>query len=399
MLKGKKIVIGITGSIAAFKTPTLVRLLKKEGAEVKVIMTESARDFVTPLTLSTLSGNPVIIQPFNPEDGTWNSHVELGQWADIYLLAPVSANTMAKMAHGIADNFFLTAVLSAKCPVFFAPAMDLDMFKHPATQKNIGILQSFGLLLIEPAVGELASGLCGAGRMEEPENIFKLVSDFFAAKETALKGKKVLVTAGPTYEAIDPVRFIGNYSSGLMGFTIAEEFANRGALVTLISGPVKQDLQHDSIRRIDVTTADEMFEKCMAENDTAEIIVMTAAVADYKPAVQADQKLKKSESGFDLKLIPTRDILAEIGNSKKPGQILVGFALETDQEIENARKKLERKNLDLIVLNSLRDIGAGFKSTTNKVSVLFKTGQIQHFPLKSKREVAQDIINIIESII
>jgi len=398
MLRGKKIVIGITGSIAAFKTPTLIRLFKKEGAEVKVMMTKAARDFVTPLTLSTLSGNPVIIEPFNPEDGTWNSHVELGRWADIYLLAPVSANTMAKMAHGIADNFFLTAFLSAKCPVFFAPAMDLDMFRHPATQKNIEILQSFGHILIDPAVGELASGLSGAGRMEEPENIFKLVCDFFAEKNTGLYGKKVLVTAGPTYEDIDPVRFIGNHSSGLMGFSIAEEFAAKGADVTLISGPVNLNLRHTGIRRIDVISADDMYEACMAEKETAGIIVMAAAVADYTPAEKSGSKLKKSGSFREIKLQLTRDILAELGKTKRPGQILVGFALETDHEEENARKKLKSKNLDIIILNSLREPGAGFKTLTNKISILFKTGQIQHFPLKLKQEVALDIINSIESI-
>lgn len=399
MLKGKKIVIGITGSIAAFKIPTLVRLFRKEGAEVKIMMTHSATDFVTPLTLSTLSGNPVIIEPFNPEDGTWNSHVELGRWADIYLLAPVSANTLAKMAHGIADNFFLTAFLSAKCPVFFAPAMDLDMFKHPATKKNIEILQSFGYFLIDPAVGELASGLSGAGRMEEPENIFELINNYFSDKKSNLKGKKVLVTAGPTFEAIDPVRYIGNHSSGLMGFSLAEELAALGADVTLITGPVNLNLQNPGIKRVDITSAGDMYDACMAVKDESEIIVMAAAVADFKPISQETAKLKKSESAFDLKLQPTRDILAVLGKLKKPGQILVGFALETDHEEENARKKLEIKNLDLIVLNSLRDEGAGFKTPTNKVTILFKSGKIQHLPLKPKREIAQDIINSIESII
>lgn len=399
MIKGRKIVIGVTGSIAAFKTPALIRLFKKEGAEVKVMMTKAARDFITPLTLSTLSGNPVITEPFNPEDGSWNSHVELGRWADIYLLAPVSANTLAKMANGIADNFFLTAFLSAKCPVFFAPAMDLDMFRHPATQKNIEILKSYGHILIEPAVGELASGLSGAGRMEEPENIFKLISDFFSDKDGILSGKKVLVTAGPTYEAIDPVRYIGNHSSGHMGFAIAEEFAARGADVTLVSGPVNLNLLHSDIRRIDVISAEEMYEKCMAEKNTAEIIVMAAAVADYTPAVKSVAKLKKSRTSLEIKLLPTRDILAEIGITKRPGQILAGFALETDDEESNAKKKLEEKNLDIIILNSLREAGAGFNVPTNKISILFKTGQIQHFPLKSKKEVALDIIDVIESII
>jgi phosphopantothenoylcysteine decarboxylase / phosphopantothenate---cysteine ligase len=399
MLTGKKIVIGITGSIAAFKIPTLVRLFKKEGAEVKIMMTHSATDFVTPLTLSTLSGNPVIIEPFNPADGTWNSHVELGRWADIYLLAPVSANTLAKMAHGIADNFFLTAFLSAKCPVFFAPAMDLDMFRHPATKKNIEILQSYGHILIDPAVGELASGLSGAGRMEEPENIFELINNYFSEKKSRFTGKKVLVTAGPTFEAIDPIRYIGNHSSGMMGFSIAEEFAASGAVVTLIAGPVSLNVQNAGIKRVDITSAGEMYDACMAAKDESEIIVMAAAVSDYKPVVRENVKLKKSDSIFDLKLQPTRDILAALGKEKKPGQILVGFALETDHEEENARKKLEIKNLDLIVLNSLRDEGAGFKTPTNKVTILFNSGQVLHFPLKPKREIAQDIISSIESII
>jgi phosphopantothenoylcysteine decarboxylase/phosphopantothenate--cysteine ligase len=399
MLKGKKIVIGITGSIAAFKIPYIIRLFIKEGAEVKVMMTPSARDFVTPLTLSTLSGNPVITEPFNEDDGTWNSHVELGRWADIYLLAPVSANTMAKMACGIADNFFLTAFLSAKCPVFFAPAMDLDMFRHPATKKNIETLKSFGHILIEPSVGELASGLSGPGRMEEPENILQLIKDYFAEKKSTFSSKKVLVTAGPTFEAIDPVRYIGNYSSGLMGFSIAEEFAIAGADVTLVAGPVALSLQDSSIHRKDVISADEMYDACMDLGADADVIVMAAAVADYKPAEQSDSKIKKTGSGFELKLQPTRDILAELGKRKKSGQILVGFALETDHEEENARKKLENKNLDLVILNSLSDEGAGFKTLTNKVTILSNTGKVFRFPLKSKKEVARDIIESIESII
>lgn len=399
MLKGKKIVIGITGSIAAYKVPALIRLFRKEGAEVKVMMTASAKDFVTPLTLSTLSGNPVISEPFDPKDGRWNSHVELGQWADVYVLAPVSANTMAKMAHGIADNFFLTAYLSAKCPVFFAPAMDLDMFRHSATQKNVGILQSFGNILIEPAVGELASGLCGAGRMEEPENIFRIIRDHFTVKDPKLVGKTVLVTAGPTYEAIDPVRFIGNHSSGQMGFSIAEEFAEKGASVTLVTGPTDLTLENDQIIRYDVTTADEMHDKCMILKDSADIVIMAAAVADYKPDQVAGSKLKKSGAPLEIKLVPTQDILASIGHTRKPGQIVAGFALETSHEEENARKKLQSKNLDLIVLNSLNDTGAGFKTPTNKISLIFKDGNTLHFPLKSKREVARDILDAILSII
>jgi phosphopantothenoylcysteine decarboxylase/phosphopantothenate--cysteine ligase len=306
---------------------------------------------------------------------------------------------MAKMAHGVADNFFLTAYLSAKCPVFFAPAMDLDMFKHPATQKNIEILQSFGHTLIEPSIGELASGLCGAGRMEEPENIFNVIDEFFNVKNSPLAGKNVLVTAGPTIEAIDPVRFISNHSSGLMGFSIADELANRGARVTLIAGPVNISLQNQSVIRIDVISSEEMFDKCMAAGNSADVIIMAAAIADYKPASFSAVKLKKSESIPEIKLTPTRDILAELGRNKKSGQLLVGFALETDHEEENARKKLTGKNLDMIVLNSLRDHGAGFKSQENKISVLFKAGDFQHFSLKPKTEVARDIIDCIESII
>jgi len=401
MLKGKKIVIGITGSIAAFKTPALVRLFKKEGAEVKVIMTGSARDFVTPLTLSTLSGNPVISEPFDPVDGSWNSHVELGQWADAFLLAPVSANSLAKMANGIADNFFLTAYLSAKCPVFFAPAMDLDMYRHPATLKNIKILQTYGNILIEPAVGELASGLCGAGRMEEPENIFNLIRQFFADEgKKRLAGKKVLVTAGPTHEAIDPVRYIGNHSSGLMGFSIAEACAGEGASVTLVTGPVDLKAGHPSINRIDVTSAEEMYQQCTAIADQVDIIIMAAAVADFKPDRQHGSKLKKSGGlPLELKLVPTPDILANLGEAKKAGQVLAGFALETDNELENAGIKLKNKNLDLIVLNSLKEKGAGFRTPTNKISILFKDGKTKDYPLKPKEEVAQDIIDAIVSII
>jgi phosphopantothenoylcysteine decarboxylase/phosphopantothenate--cysteine ligase len=395
MLKGKKIVIGITGSIAAFKIPALIRLFRKEGAEVKVMMTDAAMDFVTPLTLSTLSGNPVISVPFNPVDGSWNSHVELGQWADVYILAPLSANSLAKMAHGIADNFFLTAYLSAKCPVFFAPAMDLDMFRHPATQKNIEILKSFGNILIDPVVGELASGLSGAGRMEEPENIFRMIDQFFTEKDSRLSGKKVLVTAGPTHEALDPVRYIGNHSTGLMGFSIAEEFASGGADVILVSGPVNLYTEHENIRRIDVRTADEMYEQCMANRDLADIIVMAAAVADFKPAARAGTKWKKSGSAIEVLLEPTPDILKELGKHKKPGQIIAGFALETDNALENAGKKLKGKNVDLIILNSLQDEGAGFGTPTNKISILYKNGKIEHYPLKPKKEVAQDIIHAI----
>ncbi len=398
MLRGKKIVIGITGSIAAFKIPALIRLLVKEGAEVKVMMTPAAKDFVTPLTLSTLSGHPVIIDPFNPDTGEWNSHVELGRWADLYILAPVSANTLGKMAHGIADNFFLTAYLSAKCPVFFAPAMDLDMYRHPTTKKNVEILQSFGNQLIEPTVGELASGLSGAGRMEEPEQILKIVSAFFARSSGVFQGKKVLVTAGPTQEAIDPVRYIGNHSSGLMGFALAEAFRRQGASVTLITGPVSLEAD-PGIHRVNVTSAAEMYAACMKIKDEADIIVMAAAVADFTPATPSGQKIKKGAGGHTLMLKPTEDILLEMGKNKIAGQIIAGFALETENEEENARKKMTAKNLDLIVMNSLNDPGAGFKQATNQVTVFARNGKSFHLPLKSKEEIARDILGIIGTII
>ncbi len=398
MLKGKKIVVGITGSIAAFKIPALVRLLKKEGAEIQVIMTPCARDFVTPLTLSTLSGNPVISEPFDATDGTWHSHVDLGRWADLYLFAPVSANTLAKMANGIADNFLVTAYLSAKCPVFFAPAMDLDMFRHPTTKKNIEILQSFGNILIEPTVGELASGLCGAGRMEEPEQILSKVIDFFRKSEGPFKGKKILVTAGPTYENIDPVRFIGNHSSGLMGFAIAEEFARQGAAVTLVAGPVAISADNPSINRINVTSASEMNDACLKHYPKSDIIIMAAAVADYSPKNPETNKIKKLNGLLSIELIPTIDILAGIGKNKKKNQILAGFALETEHEEENALRKLKEKNLDLIILNSLNDPGAGFKTSTNKVTIFSRKAKPLRLPLKSKQDLAVDIVDFIASL-
>jgi phosphopantothenoylcysteine decarboxylase / phosphopantothenate---cysteine ligase len=400
MLEGKKIVIGITGSIAAFKAPYLVRLLKKEGAEVKVMMTPCARDFVTPLTLSTLSGNPVLVDPFDPSDGTWNNHVELGRWADLYIIAPASANTLAKMAHGVADNLLLTAYLSAKCPVFFAPAMDLDMYKHPVTQNNIRILESFGNRLIEPVVGELASGLTGAGRMEEPEKILEIVQAFFSQKKkNPLTGKKVLVTAGPTFEALDPVRYLGNFSSGKMGFCIAEELDGRGAEVTLVTGPTNLNLKSASITRKNVVSAEEMLEACAGPFKDADILVMAAAVADFKPGMVAGEKIKKSGQGLTLQLVPTTDILATLSKKKKKSQVIVGFALETHAELDHARKKLADKNLDLIVLNSLKDSGAGFGTTTNKVTMIDRSGKATEFPLKSKEEVAVDIADSISAII
>jgi phosphopantothenoylcysteine decarboxylase / phosphopantothenate---cysteine ligase len=392
MLKGKKILIGITGSIAAYKIPYLIRLLVKEGAEVQVVLTENARDFITPLTLSTLSKRPALTYPFNPDDGAWNNHVELGGWADLMLIAPASAATLSKMAAGQADNLLLTIWLSAKCPVFFAPAMDLDMYKHIATQNNIRQLVAYGHRLIEPQVGELASGLCGAGRMEEPENILNEIKAFFLTGQQ-LQGKKVLVTAGPTCEPIDPVRFIGNYSSGLMGFSIAEEAAYRGAEVTLIAGPTHLKTHHPHISRIDVSTALEMLEKTLEFFPTSEITIMSAAVADFTPANPENRKIKKSGDGLALELKATKDILAELGKQKSGNQKLIGFALETDNALDNAQKKLNTKNLDLIVLNSLQDKGAGFATATNKVTIINRQGKQFDYPLKSKKEVASDICN------
>ncbi len=369
MLRGKNILIGITGSIAAFKVPLLIRLLKKEGANVKVVMTKCATDFVTPLTLSTLSQQPVLIEPYNKVDGSWHSHVEWGRWADLFIIAPASANTLAKMANGIADNLLSTCYLAAKCPVFFAPAMDLDMFYHPTTAKNIKILQSYGNRLIEPQTGELASGLTGAGRMEEPDVIMQIINDHFG-KQRDLEGKNVLVTAGPTHEAIDPVRFIGNHSSGLMGYALAEEAAQRGANVTLVSGPVNISTQNPSVNLIKVITASQMLDECNKAFEQSDLVIMAAAVADYTPETLATEKIKKKGS-LSLNLKATTDILASMGSKKKKGQFLVGFALETENEKVNAVKKLNNKNLDLIVLNSLNDKGAGFGTDTNKVTMIF----------------------------
>ncbi len=392
MLKGKKIIIGITGSIAAYKIPFLVRLLKKQGAEVQVMLTPFAKDFVTPLTLSTLTERPVLIDFFNEKDGSWCSHIELGLWADLILLAPLSANTMAKMANGIADNLLLTTVLSARCPVYFAPAMDLDMYKHPSTDENIKKLKSFAYKLIEPVEGELASGLKGVGRLEEPEIIFDILSDAFAESDT-LKGKHVLITAGPTHEPIDPVRFIGNHSTGKMGIEIARAFANKGATVNLVLGPVSMTLDEPNINVRQVQTADEMHEQCVALFPDVNIAVLSAAVADFKPSKPANKKIKKEKSVSTIKLEPTPDILAELGKQKKNDQLLVGFALETDNEEANAIKKLNNKNLDMIVLNSLNDEGAGFGTATNKVTIFTKDGSKTEVPLKTKDKVARDIVD------
>jgi phosphopantothenoylcysteine decarboxylase / phosphopantothenate---cysteine ligase len=392
MLKGKKILIGVTGSIAAYKIPYLIRLLVKEGAEVQVILTENARDFITPLTISTLSKRPALTYPFNPDDGSWNNHVEMGGWADLMLVAPASASTLSKMVTGQADNLLLTTYLSAKCPVFFAPAMDIDMYKHVATQRNITQLVSYGHHLIEPQVGELASGLCGAGRMEEPENILKTITAFFLTGNQ-LKGKNVLVTAGPTYEPVDPVRFIGNHSSGAMGFALAEDAARRGADVTLITGPVSRSTYNQRIKRTDVTTAAQMYEAVTDAFSNAHIIIMSAAVADFTPLDPSPQKIKKDNQQKSILLKPTQDILAVLGEKKRAGQLLIGFALETNNELDNARKKLHTKNLDFIVLNSLKDKGAGFIHDTNKVTILTRSGDQHDYPLKSKTAVAADILD------
>jgi phosphopantothenoylcysteine decarboxylase/phosphopantothenate--cysteine ligase len=398
MLKGKKIILGVTGSIAAYKTAPLIRLLVKQGAEVKVIMTPLAKEFITPLTLATLSKNPILVDFFDPTNGNWNSHVNLGIWADAYLIAPASANTIGKMANGIADNLLLTTYLSAKCPVIIAPAMDLDMFVHPATQKNIATLQSYGNHIIEPASGELASGLDGKGRMEEPEAIVAFLNQLFSKKKTLIN-KKVLITAGPTYEKIDPVRFIGNYSSGKMGFALAESCAERGAEVTLISGPVNLTIKHPNIKRIDVESGEEMYQYATKYFTKSDITILAAAVADFTPSTKALSKLKKKDEGFTLELSQTKDIAAELGKMKSDKQLIIGFALETDNEEVNAIEKLQKKNFDFIVLNSLKDKNAGFQFDTNKITIFNKNGIKQSFDLKNKQQVAEDIIDNLEALI
>lgn len=395
-LKDKKILLGITASIAAYKIPILVRLLKKEGADVQIVMSKMARDFVTPLTLSTLSGNPVYSEPYNPIDGAWNSHVEMGQWADLLLMAPLSASTMAKMANGLSDNLLTTTYLSAKCPVYFAPAMDLDMYAHPTTQINIEKLKSFGHIMIDAQTGELASGLCGAGRMEEPENILEIVVDHFK-KKSSFQGKKVLITAGPTYEAIDPVRYIGNYSSGKMGFAIAQEFATRGAHVHLICGPVDLKIEHPNIHRIDVVSADEMYQQALKHFPGSDISIMAAAVADYRPKEMSAVKMKKTKEDISIELESTTDILKELGKQKTSQQFLLGFALETNNELENAKKKLMNKKCDAIVLNSMAEKGAGFGHDTNKIIIIGKNHDSIVMDLKPKVEVAMDICDYVNN--
>ena len=390
MLEGKNIVVGVCGSIAAYKAATLVRLLVKAGANVQVVMTPGAVNFITPLTLSTLSKNPVHVEYFKPETGEWNNHVELGLWADLMIIAPATANTMAKIAGGLVDNLLTAVYLSAKCPVYFAPAMDLDMWHHEATQANVSAMQAFGNILIPPGNGELASGLQGEGRMAEPEEIIAFVTDHIKQK-LPLVNKKALVTAGPTYEAIDPVRFIGNHSSGKMGFAIADELAALGANVTLIAGPSAQKSKRFAVKRIDVTSAAEMLAACQDNFAGSDICVMSSAVADYTPVQVARQKIKKQADTFTIEVKKTVDILKTLGSSKRDDQVLVGFALETENEEQNAIDKLQRKNLDLIVLNSLNDAGAGFKGDSNKITIIDRALHKTIYTLKSKTDVAKDI--------
>lgn len=391
MLKGKKIVLGVCSGIAAYKAAFLTRLLVKAGAEVQVVMTPGAKEFITPLTLSTLSKNPVLSEFTSGSKGEWNNHVELGLNADLVLIAPATANTIAKMANGLCDNLLLAVYLSARCPVMFAPAMDLDMLKHPATQKNIITLQSFGNIHIPSETGELASGLSGEGRLAEPETIFKLVEDFFNRKKKLI-GKKILINAGPTHEAIDPVRFIGNHSSGKMGVALAEAAAAEGAQVTIVLGPGSVEPANPGIKVLYVESAREMYNMCTRLYKTHDVAILSAAVADFRPAKVSSTKIKKDKTGLSIQLEPTEDTLSSLGKQKTKKQILVGFALETNNEIENAKKKLKSKNLDFIVLNSLQDKAAGFRHDTNKISIIDSNNKISNFELKSKDEVAKDII-------
>jgi phosphopantothenoylcysteine decarboxylase/phosphopantothenate--cysteine ligase len=397
MLKGKKIVVGITGSIAAYKTCTIIRGLVKEGAEVQVVITPSGKEFITPLTLSTLTGRAVISEFFSRRDGSWNSHVNLGLWADAMLIAPATASTIAKMACGVADNMLLTTYLSMKAPVFVAPAMDLDMFAHPATQHNLEVLKSYGNHIIEPTTGELASHLQGKGRMEEPDRIVQTLDEFFSSEKT-LSGKRILITAGPTYERIDPVRFIGNFSSGKMGFALANECAMRGASVELIAGPTSLKECHPNIHRINIESASQMYTEAVNSFPQTDAAILCAAVADFTPDTVADKKIKREGDDLILRLKPTQDIAAALGKLKSKQQKLVGFALETDDELNHAREKMNRKNLDFIVLNSLKDAGAGFQYDTNKISII-TDNECLEFPLKSKSEVAKDIINFLTNLL
>jgi phosphopantothenoylcysteine decarboxylase/phosphopantothenate--cysteine ligase len=400
MLRGKNILVGVTGGIAAYKTASIIRLLVKEGAEVKVIMTDHAKKFITPLTLATLSGHPVMSEFINSESGSWNSHIELGMWASLFLIAPATANTIAKMANGIADNLLLTTFLSARCPVFIAPSMDVDMLNHPSTQKNIDILRKNGNFILDPASGELASGLTGKGRLAEPEDIVMEINNFFKKKSyNPLKGKQILINAGPTREPVDPVRFLSNYSTGKMGIALADIAAEYGADVQLVLGPVNLVPENSSIEIIDVTTAESMANECIARFSSCDIAILSAAVADFSPEQTEQRKIKKTENGLILKLKPTTDIAEALGKLKKPSQVLAGFALETNNEMENARAKLKKKNLDLIVLNSLSDDGAGFGFDTNKITIIDRNNNIDKFELKSKEEAARNILGKIISMI
>lgn len=401
MMKGKKIVLGITGSIAAYKACTLIRLFIKAGAEVQVVITPAGKEFVTPVTLSTLTSKPVVSDFFSRRDGSWHSHVDLGLWADAMVIAPCTASTLGKMAHGIADNMLITTYLSMKAPVFIAPAMDLDMYRHPATQANLRTLQQFGNHIIEAASGELASHLVGKGRMEEPEFIFKAIADYFTLQDAIahkkdLQGRRVLITAGPTYEKLDAVRFIGNFSTGKMGFALAEECAARGAQVELVAGPVSLHTHHPSIHRTDVMSAQQMYDAATLLFNDCDTAILCAAVADFTPKHVADSKIKREGSGgLHIDLQPTHDIARQLGQMKRKEQKLVGFALETDNELDHALDKLQRKNLDFIVLNSLHTPGAGFAYDTNQVTLLFADGSRKDFDLKSKREVASDIVDFL----
>ena len=396
MLENKKIVLGITGGIAAYKACNIARLLIKKGAEVQVVMTPSAKEFITPLTLSTLTLKPVVSEFFDRRDGSWHSHVDIGLWADAMIIAPATASSIGKMANGIADNMLITTYLSMKAPVFVAPAMDLDMYAHPSTQQNIQRLVSYGNHIIEPGTGFLASKLEGKGRMEEPEKIVEVLEQYFA-KQQKLKGKSVLITAGPTYEKIDPVRFVGNYSSGKMGYALAEACAKQGAEVTLVSGPVMLQTKHPAIRRIDVESAQEMYDAATTHFPQADIAILSAAVADFTPEATADKKIKRKGDELVLNLRPTQDIAAALGAIKNDKQLLVGFALETDNEVQNAQDKMKRKNFDFIVLNSLQDKGAGFRVDTNKITIIDRQQGTTAYETKSKQEVAEDIVEYIVS--
>ncbi len=402
MLKGKKIILGVSAGIAAYKSAFLTRLLVKNGAEVKVLMTEKAKEFITPLTMATLSKNPIMVDFYNPENGDWNSHVDMGLWADAMVIAPATANTMGKMANAIADNLLVTTYLSARCTVFVAPTMDLDMYLHPANQRNMKCLEEDGVHMIEAETGELASGLSGKGRMAEPETIVEELISFFQKqqdqKNNQLSGRTFLVNAGPTYEKIDPVRFIGNFSSGKMGYSIAEELASRGAKVILVSGPTSVEVKHPNVELNSVVSAQEMYEACAKVFPDCDGAVLSAAVADYTPVVCADQKVKSDKDEMVVELKATVDIAQKLGEIKKEGQLLVGFALETQNALSNAQKKLKEKNLDFIVLNSLENKGAGFGHDTNQITIIDSDNNKEEFSLKTKREVAIDIVNKIVSL-